>query len=91
MGEENQEKGELVEYSYSLKEGNYIKKIYYDFETEKAVKFGRNEDDKSLWIPKSIIKGGWKKDKKMPQNIRIKYPIPLKWREPANIYLEIKS
>lgn len=91
MSEENQKDGEKVEYSYSLKEGNYIEKIYYEFETDKAVKFGRNLDEKVLWIPKSIIKGGWKKDKKLPQNIRIKYPIPLLWKEYTNTYLEIIS
>lgn len=88
---DHQEDGELVEYSYNLKDGNYIEKIYYEFETDKAVKFGRNEDDKILWIPKSLIKGGWKKDKKLPQNIRLKYPAKLYWKEPKNIYLEIKG
>ncbi len=91
MGEECQNKGEVVEFSYSLKEGNYIKKIFYEFETERAVRFGRNHDEKFLWIPKSIIKGGWKKDKKVPQNIRIKYPIPLYWKEHTEIYLDIRG
>ncbi|MFX1296102.1 MAG: hypothetical protein ACFFD2_14790 [Promethearchaeota archaeon] len=87
MNEENKKNGELIDYSYTLKEGNYVKKIYYEFETEKAVKFGRNEDEKMLWIPKSVIKGGWKKDKKFPQNIRIKNPIPLSWEENKKRYL----
>jgi len=91
MSEDNKVDNELVEYSYSLKEGNYIRKIFYEFETEKAIKFGRNEDENILWIPKSIIKGGWNKDKKKSQNIRVKYPIKLSWKEPRNRYLEIKG
>ena len=91
MSKNNQEDNELVEYSYSVKEGNYIRKIFYEFETEKAVKFGRNDDEKILWIPKTIIKGGWNKDKQKSQNIRVKYPIELSWKEPKNRYLEIKG
>lgn len=89
MKDYNKMNGELVEYSYSLKDGNYIANIYYEFETNKAVLFGRNLDEKALQVPKSIIKGGWKKDKEMPQNVKIKYPIPLYWREHANSYLEL--
>ena len=91
MSEDNQADGELVEYSYSLKNGNNLEKIYYEFETEKAVMFGRNIDEKVLWIPKSTIKEGWSKDKKIPQNIRIKYPIKLYWKERKIIYLEKKE
>lgn len=91
MSENNQEDDELVEFSYSLKDRNYIKKIYYERETEKAVMFGRNVDEKVLWIPKSIIKAGWSKDKTISQNIRIKYPVPLNWKERKRTYLEIKE
>ncbi|MFW9970466.1 MAG: hypothetical protein ACFFDF_09715 [Candidatus Odinarchaeota archaeon] len=87
MDEKNHK--DLVKYSFSFKNGNYIANIYYEFETNKAVLFGRNTDEKALWVPKSIIKGGWKKDKRMPQNIKIKYPIPLEWKESINSYLEI--
>jgi len=90
MSEDNQADSELVEYSYSLKNGNFLENIYYKFETEKAVMFCRNIDEKILWIPKSTIKRGWSKDKKNPQNIRIKYPIKLYWKERKNIHLEIK-
>ncbi len=89
MSKDNQKDGEVVEYSFSLKNGNYIEKIYYEFETNKAILFGRNIDEKALWVPKSIIRGGWKKDKQIPQNVRIKYPIPLYWKERANSYLEL--
>lgn len=77
MSKDNQKNGELVEYSFDLNIGNYIEKIYYEFETNNAVLFGRNIDEKALWLPKSILRGGWKKDKKMLQKIIIKYPIPL--------------
>jgi len=48
MKDYNKMNGELVEYSYSLKDGNYIANIYYEFETNKAVLFGRNLDEKAL-------------------------------------------
>lgn len=91
MGEDRKSKGELVEFSYSMKDGNYIKKIYYEFETEKAVMFGRNLDEKILWLAKSIIRGGWSKDNKIPQNIKVKYPMKLYWKERKNIYLKIRG
>ena len=84
MSKDNQKNGELVEYSFDLNIGNYIEKIYYEFETNNAVLFGRNIDEKALWVPKSILRGGWKKDKMMPQKIIIKYPIPLYWKECKN-------
>ena len=36
---------------FDLKVGNYIEKIFYELETDKAVMFGRNIDDKVLFIP----------------------------------------
>lgn len=84
MSKDNQKNGELVEYSFDFNIGNYIEKIYYEFETNNAVLFGRNIDEKALWVPKSILRGGWKKDKKMSQKIIIKYPIPLYWKERKN-------
>ena len=84
MIENSQKEGEIVEYSFDLNIGNYIEKIYYEYETNNAVLFGRNIDERALWVPKSIIKGGWKKDKKMPQKIIIKYSIPLYWKERKN-------
>ena len=84
MIENSQKEGEIVEYSFDLNIGDYIEKIYYEYETNNAVLFGRNIDERALWVPKSIIKGGWKKDKKMPQKIIIKYSIPLYWKERKN-------
>ena len=42
--------------------------------------FGRNIDDKILFIPKAAIKGGWSKNKKKAQNINLKFGIELYWR-----------
>jgi hypothetical protein len=77
----NNYKEEIVSFAYDLKSGgSYIKKIFYELETDKAVMFGRNSDDKVLFIPKSAIKGGWKKDTKKAQNITIRFGIELHWR-----------
>lgn len=61
---------------------NYIKDIYYERETNGgAIMFGRQKDDKILFVPKTVIKGGWKKDKVYPQTIKIRFPIELFWKE----------
>ena len=72
---------EIVSFAYDLKSGgSYVEKIFYESETPLAVMFGRNSDDKVLFIPKSTIKGGWTKDKKKAQNIKITFGITLYWR-----------
>ena len=71
---------ETVSLVFSLKNGNYIEKVFYELETEKAVMFGRNNDDKILFIPKSAIKGGWSKNKKKAQKIKLKFGIELYWK-----------
>lgn len=72
---------EVVSLAYSLSDGgSFVEKIFYELETDKAVMFGRNIDDKVLFIPKSAIKGGWKKDKKKAQNITVTFGITLYWR-----------
>ena len=72
---------EIVSFAYSLTDGgSYVEKIFYELETDKAVMFGRNIDDNVLFIPKSAIKGGWIKDKKKAQNIKITFGITLYWR-----------
>ena len=72
---------EIVSFAYNLADGgSYVEKIFYEFEISQAVMFGRNIDDKVLFIPKSAIKGGWIKDKKKVQNIKIKFGIELYWR-----------
>lgn len=71
---------EIVSLAFNFKDGNYIEKIFYELETNNAVMFGRNMDDKVLFIPKSAIKGGWTKDKKKAQNIKLKFGIKLFWK-----------
>jgi len=80
--EENQNiKMERVSLGFDLSVGNYIEKIFYELETDKAVMFGRNEDDKVFFIPKSVIKGGWSKDKNKEQKIVLKFEIHLYWKQ----------
>jgi len=70
---------EIVEF-YGIE--NYIKDIYFERETKGgAIMFGRKKDDKIFFIPKSAIKGPWKKDKVLPQTIKVKFGIKLIWRE----------
>lgn len=72
---------EIVSFAYSMTDGgSYVEKIFYELETDKAVMFGRNIDDKVLFIPKSAIKGGWSKDEKKAQRIFIKFGIELYWK-----------
>jgi len=76
----NDSNKEIVSFGYNLADGgSYVEKIFYELETPKAVMFGRNSDDKVLFIPKAAIKGGWIKDKKKAQNIKIKFGIKLYW------------
>ena len=72
---------EIVSFAYNMVEGgSYVEKIFYELETSLAVMFGRNIDDRVLFIPKSAIKGGWIKDNIKAQNIKIKFGIKLYWR-----------
>ncbi|TFF87942.1 MAG: ATP-binding protein [Promethearchaeota archaeon] len=52
--------------------GMYVDDLIFIWETEKAAKFGREEDDVGLWIPKAAISGLWTTDKK-PQKIFLKF------------------
>lgn len=78
--DKNNNNKEIVSLAFSFKDGNYIEKIFYELETNNAVMFGRNKDDNILFIPKSAIKGGWVKDKKKAQNIKLKFGIKLYWK-----------
>ncbi|MBY9005249.1 MAG: hypothetical protein KGD63_00655 [Candidatus Lokiarchaeota archaeon] len=71
MNEENSN-GEIAELSFLAGKGNYVKEVIYIYESDDAVKLGRKKDSKILWIPKSIIRGGWKKEVDVIQNIFIK-------------------
>ena len=76
----NNSNKEIVSLAFNLKDGNYIENIFYELETNNAVMFGRNIDDKILFIPKSVIKGGWTKYKMKAQNINLKSGIGLYWK-----------
>ena len=53
-----------VEFSYDFSIGNFIKNAYYETETNRAtLVFKDNIGTYQLWIPKSIIKYGWNKDR----------------------------
>jgi len=72
---------DLVEFSYDLTDSsNYIKDVYYDYETDKAVKFTNQTSDRYFWMPKSMIKHGWEKNQQMPQNIKVRYHLELPWQ-----------
>jgi len=78
--EKNNGKKDFVECSYSASDNlNYIKRIYYETETERAVKFTNQTSDKYFWIPKTMIKHGWKKDPQLPQDLKINYYLKLSW------------
>ena len=74
---------EPVEFSFNHKDfSNFIKDIYYEYETETAVMFNREKDNKILWIPKIAIRGGYTKDKNIAQNITLNFvPKNLGWIE----------
>ncbi|MBD3212225.1 MAG: DUF87 domain-containing protein, partial [Candidatus Lokiarchaeota archaeon] len=45
------------------KKGDFVDGLYFVWETDKAVKFSRESDDKILWIPKAAINGPWLTDR----------------------------
>ena len=63
------------------KQGVFISSIYFDYETEKAVKFRRAKDSKILWVPKKWLKREFSKDPALVQNIQLKFrPKDLHWK-----------
>lgn len=60
---------EYVKIEKDEKIGDHIENLYFVWETEKAVKFSRKEDNKILWIPKSAIKNHWIADRTKSQRI----------------------
>jgi hypothetical protein len=71
---------DLVVINYNASENaNYITHVYFEAESPRAVKFTNQTSDKFFWIPKSMIKHGWKKDHKLPQDIKLNYSLELKW------------
>lgn len=72
-----------VEFSHDFSKGNFVKNVYYETETDRAILvFKDNTGSYQLWIPKSIIKISWNKDRQKPQNIYIKWGSPdFNWRK----------
>ena len=80
--ENNNLQRELVGFSYNASDNtNSIKDVYYEIETNRAVKFTNQTSEKYFWIPKTMIKQGWKKDPKMSQDIKINYYLELIWHD----------
>jgi len=81
FNDKNLSSNELVEYSSKYKAGVFIKDVYFDFETKKAVKFHRDKDSKILWIPKQFLKKECSKDRSTPQTVQLKFkPRDLNWK-----------
>jgi len=80
--ENNNLQRELVGFSYNASDNtNSIKDVYYETETHRAVKFTNQTSEKYFWMPKTMIKQGWKKDPKMSQDIKINYYLELIWHD----------
>lgn len=58
---------------------NYIKHVYFESESPRAVKFTNQTSEKYFWIPKSMIKHGWKNNPKLAQDLKISYSLELEW------------
>ncbi|GAF81809.1 unnamed protein product, partial [marine sediment metagenome] len=72
---------ESVQFSLKYREGVFIKNVYFDYETNKAVKFRRTKDSKILWVPKQWLKKQFIKDKERPQDVQLKFkPKDLNWK-----------
>ena len=75
-------KKEQADIKYDVNRGNYLENLFYEKETNLAVRFGRKNDEKVLWIPKSIIRGGWGKEQTKAQEIVLSFiPPNFGWQE----------
>jgi len=55
------------------KKGDYVDNLFFEWETENALKFRREKDEMKLWIPKSAINGPWIKDSSKKQKIFLNF------------------
>jgi hypothetical protein len=62
---------EIVETSYHPNKGNYISEVYFEFEKGGAVVFSRKKDGKITYIVKTLIRGGFHRNKQEPQDIKL--------------------
>ena len=54
--------------------GDYLKNVYYDQQNDTHVLIYKDKNRQLYkWFPRSLIKGGWDKDKENPQNIHVKW------------------
>lgn len=79
---------ELVETKYHPNKGNYIPNVYFAFIKGGAVVFRRKNDGKITYIQRTLIKGGFHKNKDKPQDIRLMpyCTIPFYWRSPKTYH-----
>jgi len=62
----------VVADGYDLK-GDYLKNVYYDQQNDTRVLIYKNKNHQlHKWFPRSLIIGGWIKDKENPQNVHVK-------------------
>ena len=72
--------------------GDYLKNVYYDQHNDTHVLIYKDKNRQlHKWFPRSLIKGGWDRDKKNPQNIHVKWIPPKKYYWVYPLELEVPS
>ena len=70
--------------------GDYLKNVYYDQQNDTHVLIYKDKNRQlHKWFPRSLIIGGWVKDKKNPQNIHVKWIPPKKYYWVFPLVLEV--
>jgi len=81
----------VVAAGYDLK-GDYLKNVYYDQQNDTHVLIYKDKNRQlHRWFPRSLIIGGWFKDKDNPQNIHVKWIPPKKYYWVYPLELEVTS
>ena len=81
----------VVAEGYDIK-GDYLKNVYYDQHNDTHVLIYKDSNRQlHKWFPRSLIKGGWDKDKENPQNIYVKWIPPKKYYWVYPLELEVPS
>ena len=62
-------KPEIVKTKFDLNRGNYIPEVFFECEKGGSVIFKHKEGKKIVYIPKSVIKKGFKRDKQKLQDV----------------------
>jgi len=72
--------------------GDYLKNVYYDQQNDTHVLIYKDKNRLLYkWFPRSLIKGGWVRDKENPQNIHVKWIPPKKYYWVYPLELEVTS